>query len=348
ATGCRWAEGPVWFGDGRYLLWSDIPNNRIMRWDEETGVVSVFRRPSNNANGNTRDRQGRLVTCEHDARRVTRTEYDGAISVLCDRFDTTRLNSPNDVVVKSDDSVWFTDPPFGILTNYEGHKAPSELPTNVYRVGRDGRASVVTGDVPRPNGLAFSPDESRLYVVASGDSPRTIRVFDVVSNGTALANGRRGRPSAGPARRASLLLRAQLRLEQRPHFTGRRAPQRVVRRRVLGVDLRAEVVHGRVLLGLVVLGRHVERLAPNHRRLRGGGVAALDPAADLVPARVEEDDDRDRTEAVVEVAVGDVEVLVAQEDPQLRPRDRLDDPRDQRGVAVDVAAPVLGEHEHVL
>ena len=190
ATGFRWAEGPAWFGDGRYLLWSDIPSNRIMRWDEETGAVSVFRRPSNNANGNTRDRQGRLVTCEHDARRVTRTEYDGAISVILDRFENKRLNSPNDVVVKSDDSIWFTDPPFGILSNYEGHKATPELPTNVYRVDDNGRASVVTADVPRPNGLAFSPDESRLYVVASGDSPRTIRVFDVVANGTALANGR--------------------------------------------------------------------------------------------------------------------------------------------------------------
>jgi gluconolactonase len=190
ATGFRWAEGPVWFGDGRYLLWSDIPNNRIMRWDEETGAASVFRRPSNNANGNTRDRQGRLVTCEHDARRVTRTEYDGAISVILDRFDNKRLNSPNDVVVKSDDSIWFTDPPFGILSNYEGHKATPELTTNVYRVDRAGRASVVTADVPRPNGLAFSPDESRLYVVASGDSPRTIRVFDVVDKGGALANGR--------------------------------------------------------------------------------------------------------------------------------------------------------------
>ena len=139
ATGFRWAEGPVWFGDGRYLLWSDIPNNRIMRWDEETGAVGVFRKPSNHANGNTRDRQGRLVTCEHEGRRVTRTEYDGAITVILDRFDGKRLNSPNDVVVKSDDSIWFTDPPFGIFGNYEGDRAPPELPTNVYRVdGRDG------------------------------------------------------------------------------------------------------------------------------------------------------------------------------------------------------------------
>jgi len=126
ATGFRWAEGPVWFGDGRYVLWSDIPNDRIMRWDEETGVTSVFRKPSNFSNGNTRDRQGRLVTCEHDSRRVTRTEYDGAITVLMDRFEDKRLSSPNDVVVKSDDSVWFTDPPFGILGNYEGHVAPLE------------------------------------------------------------------------------------------------------------------------------------------------------------------------------------------------------------------------------
>jgi gluconolactonase len=189
-TGYRWCEGPVWFGDQRCLLWSDIPNNRMMRWDEETGVVSVFRRPSNNANGNTRDRQGRLVTCEHGARRVTRTEYDGTIAAICDGFDGKRLNSPNDVVVKSDGSIWFTDPPFGILTSYEGHKATPELPTNVYRVGPDGRVSVVTADVPRPNGLCFSPDESRLYVVASGDTPRTIRVFDVAGNGTTLTNGR--------------------------------------------------------------------------------------------------------------------------------------------------------------
>ncbi len=190
ATGFRWAEGPVWFGDGRYLLWSDIPNNRIMRWDEETGAVSVFRKPSNYANGNTRDRQGRLVSCEHDSRRVTRTEYDGTIGVVLDRFDGKPLNSPNDVVVKSDDSVWFTDPPFGILGNYEGHVAPVELPTNVYRVDRGGQATVVVGDIPRPNGLAFSPDESRLYVVVSGAVPREIRVFDVVDHGTRLAKGR--------------------------------------------------------------------------------------------------------------------------------------------------------------
>jgi gluconolactonase len=190
ATGFRWAEGPVWLGDNRCLLWSDIPNNRIMRWDEETGAVSVFRKPSNYANGNTRDRQGRLVTCEHDARRVTRTEYDGTITVVLDRFEGKPLNSPNDVVVKSDDSVWFTDPPFGILSNYEGHVAPVELPTNVYRVGRDGRATAVIGDIPRPNGLAFSPDETKLYVVVSGAVPRQIRVYDVVADGTAVANGR--------------------------------------------------------------------------------------------------------------------------------------------------------------
>src|SRR5438067_12501135 len=133
ATGMRWAEGPVWFGDGRFLLWSDIPNNRIMRWDEETGAVGVFRKPSNNANGNTRDRQGRLLTCEHDARRVTRTEYDGSITVIADSFQGKPLNSPNDIVCKSDGSIWFTDPPFGILGFYEGHVAKPELPTNVYR-----------------------------------------------------------------------------------------------------------------------------------------------------------------------------------------------------------------------
>src|SRR5918996_5108161 len=122
AGGCRFTEGPVWFGDGRYLLWSDIPNDRILKWEEETGTVSVFRRPSNFANGNTRDRQGRLVTCEH-GRRITRTEHDGTIAVLMDSYGGRRLNSPNDVVVRSDGAIWFTDPPFGILGHYEGHKA---------------------------------------------------------------------------------------------------------------------------------------------------------------------------------------------------------------------------------
>jgi gluconolactonase len=188
ATGMRWCEGPVWFGDGRYVLWSDIPNNRIMRWDEETGAVSVFRKPSNNANGNTRDRQGRLVTCEHDSRRVTRTEYDGAVTVVADRYEGKSLNSPNDVACKSDGSLWFTDPPFGILGHYEGHPATPELPTNVYRWDlQTGKLAVVAGDVNRPNGLAFSPDESKLYVIEAGVLPRVIRRYDVV-DGTKLAN----------------------------------------------------------------------------------------------------------------------------------------------------------------
>jgi gluconolactonase len=191
ATGCRWAEGPVWFGDGRYLLWSDIPNDRILRWDEETGAVSTFRKPSRNANGHTRDRQGRLVTCEHGARRVTRTEYDGSLTVIADRFEGKSLNSPNDVVCRSDGSIWFTDPPFGILGYYEGTKATPELPTNVYRVDpASGAITLATGDVERPNGLAFSPDESKLYVVGAGGPTRSIWAFDVV-DGRRLANQRR-------------------------------------------------------------------------------------------------------------------------------------------------------------
>jgi gluconolactonase len=190
AGGCRWNEGPVYFGDGRYLLWSDIPNNRIMRWNEDNGRISVFRQPSNFANGHTRDRQGRLVSCEHDTRRVTRTEYDGTVTVVADKFDGKPLNSPNDIVVKSDDSIWFTDPPFGILGNYEGHVARPELPTNVYRVDKSGSISVATGEIDRPNGLAFSPDESKLYVVEAALNPRVIQVFDVVDNGTKLANKR--------------------------------------------------------------------------------------------------------------------------------------------------------------
>ena len=179
-TGFRWSEGPVWFGDGRYLLWSDIPNDRIMKWEEETGAISVFRKPSHNANGNTRDRQGRLLTCEHDTRRVTRTEPDGSITVIAERYDGKPLNSPNDIVCKSDGSVWFTDPPFGVLAYYEGHKDTPELPTNVYRVDPgSGRLAVVTGDINRPNGLAFSPDESRRSVIEAGTSPRVIHVYDV-------------------------------------------------------------------------------------------------------------------------------------------------------------------------
>jgi gluconolactonase len=190
ATGMRFGEGPVWFGDGRFLLWSDIPNNRIMRWDEESGATSVFRKPSGYTNGNTRDRQGRLISCEHGNRRVTRTEYNGALTVLIDRFDGKRLNSPNDVVVKSDDSIWFTDPPFGISNNYEGSKAEPELPTNVYRFDpATGRAEVVADDIVNPNGICFSPDERRLYIVESGSKPRRIRVYDV-EDGRRLVHGR--------------------------------------------------------------------------------------------------------------------------------------------------------------
>jgi gluconolactonase len=191
AGGMRWSEGPVYFGDARCVLWSDIPNNRIMRWDEDTGAVGVYRKPSNNANGNTRDRAGRLVTCEHDARRVTRTEYDGAVTVICDRFEGKRLNSPNDVVVKSDGSIWFTDPQFGILGWYEGHLDTPELPMNVYRIdGQTGEATVVADGITAPNGLAFSPDETKLYVVESRSVPRRILVHDVVGAGRKLANGK--------------------------------------------------------------------------------------------------------------------------------------------------------------
>ncbi len=189
-TGCRWAEGPVWFGDGRYVLWSDIPNNRILKWEEETGRVSAFRKPSNNANGNTRDRQGRLVTCEHDARRVTRTEYDGTITVLADHYQGKPLNSPNDIVVAADGAVWFSDPVFGISGFYEGHRAESEITPAVFRIDPDGTLEVMADDIPGPNGLAFSPDEKILYVVASrGEPTRKIMAFDVVG-GRRLANGR--------------------------------------------------------------------------------------------------------------------------------------------------------------
>jgi gluconolactonase len=193
ATGFRWAEGPVYVRDGGYLLWSDIPNNRIMRWSEDDGHLSVFRYPSNYSNGNTRDREGRLITCEHDSRRVTRTEHDGTITVLMDNYNGKKLNAPNDVVVAADGAVWFTDPGFGILGNYEGHKDTLELPPQVYRFNpKTGRATVVyTANPGRPNGIAFSPDERKLYIIDSAlpDPVRSdIRVFDV--NGDKISNGK--------------------------------------------------------------------------------------------------------------------------------------------------------------
>jgi gluconolactonase len=188
--GCRWAEGPAYFPAGRYVVWSDIPNDRMLRWDETSGVTGVFRHPAGNSNGNTVDRQGRLVTCEHGNRRVTRTEIDGSITVLADRYDGKRLNSPNDVVVKSDDSIWFTDPAYGIDSDYEGHRAPSEIGgCHVYRIEPGtGQVAIAAGDFERPNGLAFSPDESLLYIVDTGathrkDGPRHIRRFKVGANG---------------------------------------------------------------------------------------------------------------------------------------------------------------------
>ena len=187
-TGCRWAEGPAYFPAHRSLVWSDIPNERMLRFDEASGAVSVFRQPSNYANGNTVDRQGRLVTCEH-GRRVTRTEPDGAITVLADRWQGKRLNSPNDVVVKSDGSIWFTDPTYGMDSNYEGVQAESEIGANqVYRIDPSGEITVVADDFVQPNGIAFSPDERRLYIVDTGashvkDGPRHIRAFDVADDG---------------------------------------------------------------------------------------------------------------------------------------------------------------------
>jgi len=189
ATGMRWSEGPVWLGDMRALVWSDVPGNCMYRWDEETGATSVFRKPSHNGNGNTRDRQGRIITCEHLTRRVTRTEHDGKITVLADSFEGKPLNSPNDVVVKSDGSVWFTDPLFGILGFYEGHRAEPALPFNVYRIDAGGSIRVAAQGINQPNGLAFSPDESILYIVESRATPRKILAYDVMG-GQALTNGR--------------------------------------------------------------------------------------------------------------------------------------------------------------
>lgn len=195
AGGCMWTEGPVWFPAGEFLVWSDIPNSRMLRWVPGMGV-GVFRANSNFSNGNTLDRESRLVTCEHGTRRVTRTEHDGRITVIADRYEGRRLNSPNDVIVHSDGSVWFTDPDYGILSDYEGYRAPSEIGAcNVYRVSpENGAVERVADDFTKPNGLAFSPDESRLYIADSGAShvengPHHIRVCDVEAGGR-LRNGR--------------------------------------------------------------------------------------------------------------------------------------------------------------
>jgi len=190
-TGMRWLEGPVWFGDGRYLLVSDIPNNRIMRWDEVTGSLSVFRDSSNYSNGLCRDRQGRLLICEgstttHEGRRITRMEYDGRITVLADQFEGKRFNSPNDIAVKRDDSIWFTDPPFQADSNYEGHKVQTELPHGVYRIdGKTGAVTRVIDNLAGPNGLCFSPDEKTLYVVEGRAKPnRLVWAYVVNDDGT--------------------------------------------------------------------------------------------------------------------------------------------------------------------
>ena len=194
ATGMRWAEGPVYFpaenGGPGHVLVSDIPNNRIMKFSEKDGSFSVFRSPANYANGNTRDRQGRLISCEHSVtRRITRTEANGRITVLADSFEGKRLNAPNDIVVKSDDSIWFTDPLFGINGEWEGSRAkPEQATTNVYRLAPDGKLAAVITDLVNPNGLAFSPDEKKLYVVEWKGTPnRSIWAYDVGADGS-LAN----------------------------------------------------------------------------------------------------------------------------------------------------------------
>ncbi len=187
-TGMRWAEGPVWFGDGRYLIWSDIPNNQMLRWSEEDGSVSVFRQPSNNTNGHCRDRQGRLISCE--SRRVTRTEYDGTITMLADSFEGKPFNAVNDIVVHPDGALWFTDPGYGIMGFYEGFPAEFEQPESIYRLDpASGELTRVDASMVKPNGLCFSPDFKKLYVVDTG-TPKSIEVFDV-RGGTTLANRQR-------------------------------------------------------------------------------------------------------------------------------------------------------------
>lgn len=187
-TGTLWAEGPAWNGVGRYLVWSDIPNNRQLRWIADDDRVTVFRKPSGFSNGNTFDFEGRQLSCEHGGRRVARYEPNGKITVIADTFNGARLNSPNDVVVHPDRSIWFTDPPYGIRGNYEGSVAESESPLAVYRVdGITGNIDMVTDEIGAPNGLCFSPSYDRLYVADTGGG-REIRVWDVAD--TRLRNGR--------------------------------------------------------------------------------------------------------------------------------------------------------------
>ena len=187
-VGTFWAEGPAWNGVGRYLVWSDIPNNRQMRWIEDDGRVTEFRNPSGYSNGNTFDYEGRQLSCEHGGRRVVRYEYDGTTTVIADSYDGKPLNSPNDAVVHPDSSIWFTDPPYGIRGNYEGFQAEAELPLAVYRVdGQTGEITMVTDEIGAPNGICFSPNYDRLYVADTG-SGREIKVWDV--EGTRLVNGR--------------------------------------------------------------------------------------------------------------------------------------------------------------
>jgi gluconolactonase len=185
-SGCRWTEGPVYIPAMRCLIFSDIPNDRMLKFDEESEAVSIFRKPAGYTNGNTLDRQGRLVSCQHGMRRVIRTEHDGSTTVLADRFEGKRFNSPNDVVVKSDESIWFTDPSYGIDSDYEGHAAPSELGARcVYRVdAHSGHIAMVADGFAQPNGLAFSTDEKRLYVIDSGQGHGLMRVFDVTDEGS--------------------------------------------------------------------------------------------------------------------------------------------------------------------
>jgi gluconolactonase len=193
-TGCLWAEGPAWNGVGRYLVWSDIPNDVQMRWIQDDGHVSIMRRPAGNSNGNTFDYEGRQISFEHGNRRVVRYEYDGSITVLADKYQGKRLNAPNDGVVAPDGAVWFTDPGYGALMDYEGNKGPLEIKEAVYRIDKSGQITMVTDEIYKPNGLCFSPDYKKVYIAETGsthypNAPKNIKVWDVV-DGKTLRNGR--------------------------------------------------------------------------------------------------------------------------------------------------------------